>query len=727
MILSVLLASRSNAQEPADLEITALNLGFNGVHKLGCWTQAAVTLRGGDDAFTGVIEITARDPEGVPTVVISPPDRAAAIVPGQATTARLFVRPGQEGSAVQVRVLDDRGRARAKRNFYPGPEAGDDIILGGLPATNRVIASFGSSRGIGDILRGESTENDQLATDTAKVIDAADLPLEWFGYESIDTVVLNSSQPELYRPLEASSQRIDALVRWVELGGRVVIFCGANAPELIGPDGPLAPLVPGKFDTLAPLRESQPIESFVNSEATLTIGREAQLQVPKLTEVQGQILAFAGQNPTDLPLVIRARRGLGEVTFVGLEPDVAPLADWPGRVNLLRLALQWGPTDGASSPYGQEEDLIDRLRRALDGSFVGVKTAPFALVALLVLLYILLIGPGDYFFVKRVLKRMELTWITFPLIVAAVSAAAYWAAHYMKGDQLRVNQVEIVDVDLSTGEARGTVWTHFFSPRVERYNLSLAPHFGGEPVSAPRSLVAWLGATDAGLDGMRGRTQTGLFERGYAFSPPLDALLDLPVQEWSTKTLVGRWSAELIEPIDAKLEGLDDDQLAGHLTNRTGVKLQDCLLMHGNLAYRLPDLADGAVATIDESLQPSSVKTALTIAEAGLDSGGSPVEVASNRLDANTTDVNRLAVTMMFHEAVGGAEFAQSPNRYQAFTDLSRLLQGDQAILFARAEVAGSQWTDGETSLEGDQDRRWVYYRFVIPLESGQSAVDRGQ
>ena len=40
-----------------------------------------------------------------------------------------------------------------------------------------------------------------------------------------------------------------------------------------------------------------------------------------------------------------------------------------------------------------------------------------------------------------------------------------------------------------------------------------------------------------------------------------------------------------------------DDLLAGHLTNRTGVELQDCVLMHGNLAYALPNLANGAVAT----------------------------------------------------------------------------------------------------------------------------------
>ena len=86
------------------------------------------------------------------------------------------------------------------------------------------------------------------------------------------------------------------------------------------------------------------------------------------------------------------------------------------------------------------------------------------------------------------------------------------------------------------------------------------------------------------------------------------------MQEWSTRTLVGRWTGELIEPIAAELRGLDDDLLAGHLTNRTGVELQDCVLMHGNLAYALPNLADGAVATIDDTLQPTRVKTALLAA-----------------------------------------------------------------------------------------------------------------
>jgi hypothetical protein len=76
---------------------------------------------------------------------------------------------------------------------------------------------------------------------------------------------------------------------------------------------------------------------------------------------------------------------------------------------------------------------------------------------------------------------------------------------------------------------------------------------------------------------------------------------------------------------------------------------------------------------------------------------------------------------MMFYEAIGGADYANVPNRYQSFIDLSRLLDGDQAVLLARAETSGSQWSTPDGPLASDQDRRWVYYRFVIPLKKESS------
>jgi hypothetical protein len=219
--------------------------------------------------------------------------------------------------------------------------------------------------------------------------------------------------------------------------------------------------------------------------------------------------------------------------------------------------------------------------------------------------------------------------------------------------------------------------------------------------------------------------QTSLFDVGYSFAPALDAMLGLPVQEWSTKSLVARWRSEVEAPLEAELSALPNELMAGSVTNRTGLALHDCVLMHGEWAYAWDVMASDQEVAIDDSLRAVKVQAALgSLAGAG---GGPSTSSAGrdaparfddkSRLDAFSEDVGLIARTMMFYEALGGERFAPAPNRYQSFIDLSRLLAGEQAILLARVETDGSRWMNGEAPLASDQDRRWVYYRIVIQLE----------
>jgi hypothetical protein len=435
---------------------------------------------------------------------------------------------------------------------------------------------------------------------------------------------------------------------------------------------------------------------------------------------------------------------LGEVTFVAVDPDAPPLVDWAERESLVRRALEWpaaAETAAATSYAGQaSRDMINQLRTALDQQFRGVSTPNFGLITALVLLYVALLGPGDYFFLKRALRQMELTWITFLLVVVAVAAGAWGLAYRMKGRELRVNQVEIVDVDVSTGQTRGTLWTHFFNPRVRRYDLSLAPRLAGRPLrfeseppsldpSASQQLVAWLGVPGFGLGAMQGqRGDTSLFDRGYAFDDALSEMKGMPVEQWSTKSLTGRWTGQVDRLVEADLELLADELLAGSIVNRTGIRLDDCVLIHGAWAYQLPPLTDGAAATIDRSTAPRTIKTTLTSVAAGEDPNVRTAEDGGVLFDSRVTDVARIVKAMMFYDAVGGLAYAKTPHRYQAFIDMSRLVRGDQAVLVARAPAdAGSSWIVGPSTTLSDKspasplassaDRRWVYYRFVIPLQ----------
>ncbi|QDT00762.1 hypothetical protein [Adhaeretor mobilis] len=740
VVLTGLAIPQSTAQDSNKTRITNIRLGFDGTYKVGCWTQLEVTLQGGSEKATGLVSVTMPDSDGVPVTYVSPPERMVAILPGTATKARLMVRPGQSSAGVKVSLISVEGRSLATRKFESGYESSPGVIRHGLASTNRLVVALGKPVGLGALVRTQNNEFENTATRLVRVDGLASLPLDWQGYEGVSAVVLSSADPSVYRALRANSPRVMALKRWVELGGSLVLFCGSEAEELLGPDGPLEAFAPGEFVGMVPLRDSAKIQRLASVEDSINRGR-IDLRIPQFDIVTGEILASAGNSSTDLPLAVRTRVGLGEITFIGLDPDQAPLADWSGRTELLRTALDWPVVetdkqqDANAYNYSGTPDLINQLSNALGAKFEGVTPVPFGIVALLVLIYIGLIGPGDYFFVKRVLKRMELTWITFPLIVVLVSLGAYWLAYYLKGDQLRVNQVEIVDVDMSTGNARGTVWTNFFSPRAKSYQLSLQPRFGGQDVattagsSNPKSsnsvpLTAWLGMPGTGLGGMQGGVgQTTMFDRGYAISPQLNMMNGLPVQEWSTKTITARWTGQLDDAIDARLNVDDDGIVSGRIENTSGINFTDCLLLHSNWAYRLKPIGNGASAKIDSAIQPRSIKTMLTNAAAGEDTVYNVTADGSVPYVQWNEDVVRTLKVMMFYEAAGGSAYAPTVNRYQHFIELSHLLDGQQAILLARAkDDEGSQWMDGDNAetaqpLASDQDRRWIYYRFVIPLK----------
>src|SRR5262249_6523320 len=142
------------------------------------------------------------------------------------------------------------------------------------------------------------------------------------------------------------------------------------------------------------------------------------LSLPHLTNVRGQIVA----GTAELPLAVRAPHGFGTVTLIALELNREPFLSWDGRtefwIKLLGLRKHPGTENQSQGAWGARvlSDMSSHLRMQLE-HFAGVSLVPFQWVAFFIFIYILLIGPVDYLLVKKLLKRMELTWLTFPAIV----------------------------------------------------------------------------------------------------------------------------------------------------------------------------------------------------------------------------------------------------------------------------------------------------------------------
>src|SRR4029077_17802627 len=159
--------------------------------------------------------------------------------------------------------------------------------------------------------------------------------------------------------------------------------------------------------------------------------------------------------------------------------DRPPFTDFSMRAEFWDWVLREGganrasggdgkPRPGGSAPTEEEDRVAAAIRNHTD-TFDGVPVVSFGWVAILIVLYILLIGPVEYFFLKRVLGRLELTWITFPIIVLMVSLAAYFTAYSMKGRELKVNKIDVVDFDPASGRVYGTTLFTLFSPRIDDY------------------------------------------------------------------------------------------------------------------------------------------------------------------------------------------------------------------------------------------------------------------
>jgi len=687
--------------------IEAIRIGFDGRYKLGRWTMLDVALVGGAHPATAKITVTVTDGDDVPCRYHLLDDRPVQLVPGRTTNVQLPVRIGRDGRGLTVRVDTALGEG-VERTFLAG--AGADELPWALDERERLYVVIGQSLGLG---RSANNDVNVPAVAEAAIDDVGRLPTRWLGYDAADAVIIASSRPEILDRLVAPHTReYEALVEWMELGGRLILAAGSEADRIIRPR--IAERVAG----IEQLKRVGALERFAGRKKHVPLtfrGEPNSLSVARLENPLGVVLVEEG----NLPLIVDSAQRFGTLSFLTFALDRPPIADWPGRLPLLQRLLDepLQPLDSVSASLRVNNlgysDLAGQFRGALD-RFAGVTVVPFWIVGASVLGYILLIGPVDFWLVKRVLKRPELTWVTFPTIVLVVSLAAYAAASWAKGNIIWVNHVELVDVDNQTGALRGTSWINIFSPRTATYELNLKTTH--QPAKA---IFTWLGLPGRGWGGMQARTTgTRLFERPYEVAPDLGTLNGVPIDVWSTKSFLARWQATGdVRLIDTEqLIAQPGQPLEGSLTSQ--LDLDDALLVYDRWAWPLGHVQHGATITIDTRSR-RDLQTAVKEVHVTRDAHGNAVGFQAQTFDPAGTDTWSILRQMMFYRAAGGAAYTHLTNDYQSFLDLSELLKLKRAMLLGRAtgDNRASELLNRSAPLSGQLNYQ-CYYRIVLPIGS---------
>ena len=696
-------------------QIVGFRVGFGGTYKIGCWTAAWITVRAGEGPLEAQLELIVPDGEGVPARFVQEEGRRLALRPGETVTVRRLVKPGRArgGFGVQLRQGD---RVLATRRFPAGTPVDPD-----RPLLLTLGPSIGEEQALARRFAGA-----EAGPAFCRLDEAADLPEEWLGYEGINVMVLPTSQRQPLASLRGS--QLAAIQHWVQMGGRLVLCVGSRGGEVFSDAHGLARFAPGRFVGPLPLANVSALETFAGASQPLQVsaagGPHPQLVMSLLAEVQGRVDLQDIGPKGPLPMIVRQAFGFGQVVFVAFDLDQPPFSMWRGRPRLVARLLQ-ATADGSEEQAveGQRgrmvhvgyNDITGQLRTALD-QFRDAPLMAFGWVAGLILLYVALLGPGDYFFLKRCLGRMRWTWATFPLLVLAFTGTAVLLHRQFKGRQLAVNQVDLVDIDMGSKWARGTTWDHVYSPQTRAYGLEVRLPRLERTLSIAGNVLCWQGLPGRGLGGMNASAiaAPAAGTCTIAFEGACNARMrDAAIEVASTKSLVGRWWGKVRVPGEARLSRTPDGLLQGTIVNPLPVPLTECMLAYENWVYRL-DQSDGKLAPHQtaqlELERPYNLEWRLTRRRV------QDTQEVMAPWDQASHDVPRIMEMIMFHGAAGGADYTRLRHRYQGYLDLSDHLHIGCAVLWGRsAQPAADLVFDGGRT-PARCDRHWTFYRIVFPV-----------
>ena len=615
--------------------------------------------------------------------------------------------------------------------FRPKPSAGRwrrikelVVVVGppiGIDAANEL-----AERSTGGSTRGRRTE--VVAYDAIE-----QLPEDARGLDAADWVILSSGAPGRRDSDMAAAQ---ALRRWVESGGRLVAGAGRDAKTNLAAGSPLAWTAPGGTGGVVHLRQLGALEAYIESTDTAGQAIEAGLDVATLSGVNGVVEASDGGRADSAPLVVRRAFGFGRIVFVTFALDSPALARWSGRPKLINRLLERRPqaadvvqprTGRSATSAKAYVDLGEQFRDAL-GQFSDVSRASVGTVLSALVGFLILVGPVDYYLVRR---RPQWTWLTFAVSATLFVAGAGWLSGRLRPDGLRVNRVEVVDIDVGgesggAGLVRGSAWLEVCSPRADAMKVAYAggtaginPAARGEAARGEAAHEIRMTAPPTGGRGFQGAAGL-VFTQAYIepYRVERDGTLGgVSIAAGGTRAAFVEWNGDVNR---LPVTSLTLDQLGrprGEFVQPLAVDLDDCVLYAGTSAYRLGRLAGGAAVKIDESLEPQSAVALLTRRRMIEDrQTAAPYDQAS-------LDVARVLEMILFHELAGGEGYTRLRNDIFGRLDLSGHLALDRAIL-----VGTSRQPAGEVSITTDagagqatdaNDVSLTVYRFVIPLKRG--------
>ena len=534
-------------------------MGFAGKARQGDWFPVTFEIHNDGPTFDGQIELRPRfgdNPVYRYDVELATNTRKRFTIPVFADT--------QSGWSARLR----NGRKTVAKH--------DELKLDSVDVQTTLVGVLSGQQAGGPILPKtrfkRRWENESFAPVVAQ-LQADIFPDDPIALGGLRSLYLNSARAIHLRPGQAA-----ALTTWVLGGGHLML--AVDQPGDVTGTPWLAGLVRGQFDPVQNSAVGQALGQWLTKAGYSNIGRPddgfaaGQLAAAGVRLANGSALLKLD----DRPIAAEANRGLGQVSVLGFNPEREPFKSWTNRAwfwaRLAKVDAAWFETESPARQYGRLH--IDGVYGAMLDSR-QVSKLPVIWLLLLLGTYLVIIGPVDRIWLKRINKQM-LTWLTFPAYVAIFSLLIYFIGYKLRAGQLELNELHIVDVLPGQQELmRGRSYASIYSPINDDYRL------GGR--FAQCTIRSEYGGPS------RGSMASSL--RVQHVPGQLEARAEVPI--WTSRLLCSEWVAPDNGGVTATLTKNDADNYELSINNQLDKAITGAVL-----------IADGKITELELQSPPVS-------------------------------------------------------------------------------------------------------------------------
>lgn len=436
-----------------DFEIQIL-CGLEGYYRSSVAIPVTVTIESLKDDFEGIARIIVPGDENYGTIA-SAYEKDIMLSAGTQKVITLSIASNgvRNLSAFRFQLETSSGKVVLDRNVTIKGKVGEEALIGVLSDDYAALNYLNSQ----SIMLESYTGSTQLLE-----LDEHVFPEQASGLESLSYLIINS-----FDTSKLSSDQYEAIKRWVEQGGVLIIGTGSDYRQ-----------------TLSAFQDDF-VKGTIGSSAEGTLqldmdgGEKDKLKFGKnqglvdLSLEEGKKLKGVLK---DSDLIWNRDYGQGHVVVTAFNLGMEPINSWKSKTNLGMLLLQSAAVGYSAMRicdlnYGNGTQNSWSLSNALDGLH-DIKYPDMKLMSILFLIFVILAGPGLYLLLKIVDKR-EFLWILSPVIAVGFTAAVFLVSRDMRIHEPRSASITMLYYDADTEKFAERVNMAIQTPGADRNNIVL--------------------------------------------------------------------------------------------------------------------------------------------------------------------------------------------------------------------------------------------------------------